>query len=225
MQLETNINRMRRCERRGEGLITENLEEKIDSLIEESEKAKLERKRDRVLSKMDGLYYVLITLSTFVIGILASQRDVFISEGIASFLLLWSMVMIVFSLLNSFIVGFKGMVNDSMENRILAWCLLLVSSGFIVNNLILYCVVLLLGQNPVWVIDALVLLIGISSGFSLFPVMKRFTKWIERNLASLTGQKVDEWGKIRDRILGSIVLIQVSSAATSIVILIIAFYI
>jgi hypothetical protein len=56
-------------------------------------------------------------------------------------------------------------------------------------------------------------------------MLKRFTKWIEHNLASLTGQKVDEWGKIRNRVLSSIVLILASSAATSIVILIIAVYI
>ncbi len=49
------------------------MEEKIDKLITEMDNAKIERKKERVLSKVDGLYNVLIALSTFVFGIIISQ--------------------------------------------------------------------------------------------------------------------------------------------------------
>ena len=55
------------------------LEEKIDFLIAESEKAKLERKKERVLSKIDGLYNVLIALSTFLVGLIISQHGFFVN--------------------------------------------------------------------------------------------------------------------------------------------------
>ena len=54
------------------------VEEKIDLLIAESENAKLERKRERVLSKVDGLYNVLIALSTFLVGLVISQHGFFV---------------------------------------------------------------------------------------------------------------------------------------------------
>ena len=93
------------------------LEEKIDLLIAESEKAKLERKRERVLSKVDGLYNVLIALSTFLVGIVISQHGFFVNAS--SFGLFFSVVGIILSVIFSYVVGFMGMVKDSLENRIL----------------------------------------------------------------------------------------------------------
>lgn len=106
--------------------ITKTIEEKIDFLIEESEKAKIERKRERILSKIDGLYNVLIAFLTFTIGIMVSRYD-FLYEVSG---LLVPLMGIVSTMIFSFSIGFRGMVNDSMENRVLAWCLLIVSLVF-----------------------------------------------------------------------------------------------
>ena len=56
------------------------LEQKIDLLLEETKKAKAERKKERVLSKVDGFYNVLIALSTFAVGILVSQSYYFLAN-------------------------------------------------------------------------------------------------------------------------------------------------
>ena len=96
------------------------LEQKIDSLLEkETKKAKAERKRERVLSKVDGFYNVLIALSTFVVGNLVSQHDYFFGKFSIGFSL--SIIGIVLSMIISYIIGFKGMITDSMENRLISW--------------------------------------------------------------------------------------------------------
>ena len=170
---------------------------KVDWLIEESKKAKIERKRDRVLAKIDGLHNVLIALSTFIIGIIITQNKSLIGVNTAG--ILYSMVGVVLSILFSFVIGFNGMVSDLMEQRVLSWVLLLtcfvsflvIGLAFVANHF--------LGITIWATITSLVL------GVILFVIQiffaKRFTKWLESKLTSLLGEKVDEWGSIKKKVL------------------------
>jgi hypothetical protein len=176
---------------------TKSLEQKIDSLIEEFEKEKQERKRERVLSKIDGLYSLLLALSTFVIGIIISQHDIVIIQG--SIGLLFSLVGIILSMIMSFVIGFKGMVNDSMENRILAWCSLSTTLFFYSTIPVIFLIDFLFGEGTIWTAIAITV-IGFLAGSFQSTFSKRFTRWIETKLTSLLGQKVDVWTKIRKRV-------------------------
>jgi uncharacterized membrane protein len=90
------------------------IEEKIDSLING-------RKRERLLSKTDGLYNLFITISTFIVGIFVSQRDFIAPNVIVSFFLIG----VILSMIGSFIIGFRGMIRDTIRDRLLAYCLLI----------------------------------------------------------------------------------------------------
>ncbi|HKZ94665.1 MAG TPA: hypothetical protein VJ249_08825 [Candidatus Bathyarchaeia archaeon] len=190
------------------------LEEKIDFLIEESEKTKQERKKEKVLSRVDGFFYSLIALSTFTSGLIISQHDFLTAKESAG--LLFLMVAVVFSMLFSFIIGFKGMLYDSMKNRILAWCFLLVCLIFYPTALFVY-VAKIIVQN-----ETAVLLIGLILGTATVLVQglvsKKFTNWLEARLASLLGQKIDVWGEIKGKILSRFLLIYVLSLVVSIAI-------
>jgi hypothetical protein len=97
------------------------LEEKVDLLLMKFEESQQGREKERVLSKIDGLYTLLITLSTFIIGIVVSQRAV-IELNV---LLLFPLIGIVVVMIVSFSLGVKGMIRNSMEHRMLAYCLLI----------------------------------------------------------------------------------------------------
>lgn len=174
---------------------TESLEKKIDSLIEEIQKANLERKREKILSKVDGLYYVLTTFSAFIAGILISQRE----SVIANPLLLLSLIGVLFSAVASFIYGAKGMINDSIENRALAWCLLFASLTYYLSNAFVALNVSISRQGLLWFFlsaFAISFVLGIIQGVLTWV----FSSWIEKKLSSLLGQKVDIYSKIQRKI-------------------------
>lgn len=100
----------------GEG---KTLEEKIDLLNDKLEKDRQERGRDRILSKVDSLYFVFVTLIAFVLGLVINQR----STVSANPFLLYMIIGVLLSMSSSFIVGVRGMIKNSLQSRILAWCL------------------------------------------------------------------------------------------------------
>ena len=104
-----------------------NLEEKIDALQEYLNKVDQERKNERILSKLDGFYNVLISVSTFSIGLIVSQRAYF-SNGISS-IILFLLISIVLSMIVSFIKGINGMIKNILIHRVMSWGLLI--SAFI----------------------------------------------------------------------------------------------
>lgn len=84
---------------------TKRLEERIDLLINELKKEELERKRDKVFSKIDLSYNILIALSIFVAGLIITQRQHF--TGSVSVGILFSMVGVLLSMLYSYCIGFQ----------------------------------------------------------------------------------------------------------------------
>jgi len=191
------------------------LEEKIDFLIEESEKTKQERKKEKALSRIDGLFYSLITLSTFTSGLIISQHDFLTAKESVG--LLFFMVTIVLSMLFSFITGFNGMLYDSMENRILAWCFLLVCLTLYPTILLGSVAKIIFVQNETAVLLSGAVL-GIVTSSVLGLVSKKFTNWLEARLSSVLGQKIDVWEKIKRKILSRFLLIYLLSLAVSIAI-------
>lgn len=85
------------------------LERKIDQLIQDNANSKKEHKREIVLSKVDGLYNVLIAISTFTVGILISQHAYFFNQFSTGFTL--SIIGIVISMIVSYAIGLRGMPN------------------------------------------------------------------------------------------------------------------
>jgi hypothetical protein len=174
---------------------TKSLEKKVDLLIEESQKANLERKREKILSKVDGLYNVLITFSAFIAGILVSQRGFVIANP----LLLLSLIGVLFSAVASFTYGIKGMINDSIENRVLAWCLLFTSLTYYLINAFVTLNVSISVQGLFWLfVSASIIsfVLGIIQGLLNWI----FVSWIEKKLSSLLGEKIDVYSKIERKI-------------------------
>lgn len=197
---------------------TKKLEEKLDLLIDELKKAELGRKRDKVFSKIDSFYNILVALSTFVVGVIITQHQNF--TGPISVGILFSMVGVVPSMLYSYYLGFKGMIKDSIEDRIRAWCLLLVSVlwylmtpvFFVVNALVRNDALL---YNSLAIVFA-VLLLSVAMLSSYI-----FTKWVEARLTSLLNQKIDVWQQIWKNILFAPFIILVATFLISLVIVLI----
>lgn len=191
--------------------IDEQLKQKIDELIQENKKAQRERKKDRILSKIDGLYYVLVTLSTFISGIIVAQHEFVFSFGAEPWL-----VGSVISMLVSFVVGFRAMVNDSLENRMLSWCLLFLSLMIYAWSGVSYLSLRLLGEtNRFWFLIAS----GAGSlvlGMFTPKLAKRLTGWMEAKLSFLLGEKLDVWSKInKDLMYDTLLVVSISILANS----------
>ena len=169
------------------------LAEKIDTLIKEFERARQERKRERILSKMDGLYYVLISISTFASGLMISQHSSLSATS------LYPLTGFLLSMLASFAIGFKGMISDSMENRILAWCLLAASIAWVSVTTIAWWAGFGLKMSGIWLTVAS-FAVGCAAGFFQIVISMIFTRWIEARLSSLLGEDVEVWSKIGKRI-------------------------
>jgi hypothetical protein len=98
------------------------LEEKIDLLQQHLNKVEQERQNERMISKLDGFYNVFITIATFSIGLIVSQR-IYFSTDISS-IILFLLISIVLSMIVSFIKGINGMIKNILIHRILSWGLL-----------------------------------------------------------------------------------------------------
>jgi uncharacterized membrane protein len=73
------------------------LTQKIDSLITDFEENKQKAKRDRVLSKIDGLYNLFITVSVFIVGLIISQNRAVTANIEILFVLLGIIITLIFS--------------------------------------------------------------------------------------------------------------------------------
>jgi len=172
----------------------EGLEEKVDTLIKEFEKARLERKKERILSKVDGLFYVLITLSTFVVGIMVSQHEFVLTNS----WLLFTMVWLVFSMTISFFYGFRGMVVDSLEKRILAWCFLFSTLVSYIPFSIAFYLGEVFGPSALGALFSL--LCGLLSGLVLVLLSWRFARYFGTRLSTLLGEEIGEWRTIGSKV-------------------------
>jgi hypothetical protein len=167
------------------------LEEKIDSLIEEIVQTRKERKRDRVFSKVDGLFYVLISLSTFVVGLLITQYS-FLRQNY----LLLAPIGTLLSMLISFVIGFKGMINDSTELRIWSWCLLFASSSWYLAYPMVGIFGFIFKETLLWRNLALSIF-GLIFGLFQIKIVGKFANWTEVKLTCLLAEKVSVWSEIK----------------------------
>jgi hypothetical protein len=126
------------------------------------------------------------------------------------------MVGVVLSILFSFWIGFKGMVGDSMEQRVLSWVFLLTSFVSYLVIVPAFVANYFLGITFWATITSLVL--GVILFFVQFYFAKRFTKWLESKLTALLGEKVDEWGSIKKKVFNYVFYIIGLSLFVSIVI-------
>lgn len=91
------------------------LNTKLDQLI-------AGREKEQILSRMDGLFNVLITISTFIVGLLITQRTLIAANIFVSF----PLTCVILTLVVSFVIGtVKGVFGKSMYSRLLSYCLLL----------------------------------------------------------------------------------------------------
>jgi len=192
----------------------ESSEEKIDRLLHAFEEDKRERKKARILAKIDGLHNVLIALSTFIIGLIITQNKFLI--GVNTVGILFSMVGVVLSILFSFVIGFKGMVGDLMEQRVLSWVLLLTCFVSFLFIILAFVANHFLGLT-IWATITSAILGGIIYFVQVF-FAKRFTKWLESRLTSLLGEKVDEWNSIKKSVFGYVLYIIAIALVVSVVI-------
>jgi len=170
------------------------LEEKIDSLIEEMKKSRQQRKRDRIFSKIDGLFYVLITLSTFISGIIITQSHFLIETSV-----LLPLIGVLLSMLISFAIGFKGMISYSIENRIYAWYFLLVSLAWYAIFPMNWISIAIFGEQSIWYLVSGGVS-GLLVGFFQVAIAEKLVNWAETKLTSLLREQVSVWSKIKDRI-------------------------
>jgi len=177
------------------------VEEKIDWLIAESEKAKVERKRERVLSKVDGLYNVLIALSTFLIGLVISQHGFFVNAS--SFGLFVSVSGIILSMIVSYVVGFMGMVKDSIETRILSWGLFLTSVTLLGISYVISFVSM---RNDI-VSGLERVSVGLVCVYVILGFSSKIVTLVEAKYSLIIGQETHEWVKIRKNVIFNVGII------------------
>lgn len=189
----------------------QSLETKINFLIAESEKARLERKRERILSKIDALYTVLIAISTFATGIAVAQYGSSFESGVWVIL-----VEIVVAMLFSYWVGFKGMIGDSVENRLFAWSLLiafLTVTVITTSASVLYFLGNRLDPNLTGTLFTIMTLIVFFAPYPLgYLASKKFTLWAQSRLGSLLGEDLAVWEKIKMKVLYRTLAIMLISA-------------
>ena len=98
------------------------LEGKVDLLLKKFNDSKKERLRDSRLAKFDIPIPLFMTFSIFLIGFIINQG---MAIGLNVYAL-FPLIGIVVLLIASFFVFLYGMINDLMEYRMLAYCLLLL---------------------------------------------------------------------------------------------------
>jgi len=170
-----------------------------------------EREKEKILSKTDAIFYVLITLSTFVIGILISQRNVIGLNIIISFPLLG----IVFSLIISFIIGVHGMINNSMKNRMLAYCLLISLPIWYTALPVLFYASKYLSTMELQA-GAIVLVIILT----ILTILRAsaFVRWFEKKFPILFENEINVWKSISMYIIMFVFLIFVLAFISSLII-------
>lgn len=168
------------------------LEEKLETLIREIQKSQDQNSRDRLFSKIDGLFYVFITLSTFISGLTIANLPSLIRPEMSG--LLFPLVLASLSLVTSFTVGFKGMINDSIETRFLAWSLLILCFFTLACFSCTSAIYLALPENNVlrpW----LGFLGGFVSPFFAMLFSSKTIHWIEAKFTILLREKIAVWSE------------------------------
>jgi hypothetical protein len=163
---------------------------------------------------MDGIFNLLVGLSTFLIGILIVQRD-FITSNI---FLLFPLVGIVITMVLSFAIGtIKGIFGQSMRFRVLAYCLLMLL--------------------PIWygTIIGLTYLVTNTSGLPFFATMfvastllciltlvlsRAFSNWFEERFPYLFDKEKNIWNNLYSLILTIIIIIVLVSIISTVIIFI-----
>ncbi len=146
------------------------MEQKIELLIEEYKNSKKERKRENILNKLDSLYNVLITISTFALAILISQHFSFNKIPLGFSL---PIIGIILSLLVSYSIGVKAMITDSLKYRLFSWSLLV--------NCLVYASIL-----PFWALNNNVIVLLVFFLYVLSPIIPII---IGRKLYPLLGEE------------------------------------
>jgi hypothetical protein len=159
---------------------------------------------------------VLIALSTFIVGLIITQNKLLIS--VDSVAILFAMVGVVTSMLFSFVIGFTGMVRDSMEKRVLSWVLLLTCFVSYMFTMLAFIANYLF--RPSIVVSLISVLLGAVLFFIQVYFSKRFTKWLESKLSSLLGETVDEWKNIGKKVVSYVFYIIAISLTVTIIIVI-----
>jgi hypothetical protein len=132
---------------------------------------------------------LLITLSTFIIGLIISQRDVIAINVLVSF----PLVGIVLCMVSLFIIGVKGMVNDSMEYRTLSYCLLLTLPIWYLATAILVVISSVLTASQYQIV-AFIAIFVLSAGTII--IAKLFSQRFEKKLPLLFEKEKNVWKKI-----------------------------
>jgi hypothetical protein len=171
------------------------LKEKVDFLLNRLEESQHEREKERILSKFDGLYNLLITVSTFIIGIIISQHS---AIGMNVFVI-FPMTGVVIVMVTSFILGLKGMIiaKDSMENRILSYCLLLSLPLWYLGLSILFILATVLGTLGTQILTLAITTILFVNTLLL---SKKLTNWFVKQYPSFFEGQEKIWLRIRKRI-------------------------
>jgi hypothetical protein len=186
-------------------------EDKLDVIYETLNEMKHERAREKILSRTDVIYTVLLTLSTFTIGILISQRNSILTNAPMLFFLIG----VVFSMIASFVVGVSGMIKDEMKKRISAYCLLVsLPIWYLSLSILMYVgnyLTELEVQITAYILAPILILLTIWA-------LKSFTKRFERTFPLLFEKDSNIWKDISKDVLFYVMAIFVLSFATALIV-------
>jgi len=96
-------------------------------------------------------------------------------------------------MLISFVIGFKGMINDSTELRIWSWCLLFASSLW-------YLVYPMVGIFAYMNAYLAIAICGVIFGLFQIKIVGKFANWTEVKLTCLLAEKVSVWSEIKNKL-------------------------
>lgn len=192
------------------------LEEKVDLLLRSFQGNQAERQKEKILTKLDGLYTLLISLSTFIFGIAISQR---VTLGLNT--ILWfPLIGIVVTMILSFILGVKGMIitRESIINRMLSYCLLLSLPIWLVTVPLLMLVST--GLNSLELV-VVVFLTGFLLSVITFVLSKRLIGWFMKEFPCLFVGEDDIYRKVRTKIIPYVtIILGIATIITTIIILV-----
>jgi hypothetical protein len=178
----------------------DSLEEKIDWLIWESKNQKIERKKERIISKIDGLYNVLFALTTFFLGLFVSQYHI-LSSSLSY--LLFPIIGLVLSMITSYSIGFLAMVRDSIESRILSWGVFL--SGLTLSLTLYFFLDVAFWTGELLQIFSLLIIQFSFLAFFYFLAL-RFVSFLERKFLNIVGGDSHGWERMKYRVMEKIIL-------------------
>ena len=181
----------------------------IDDVLKELRGILREKKRDKVLAKIDSLFFVLVTLATFFSGIAITWHQTLIQSRMMT-----PIIGLLATLVCAFMIGFKGMVNDDVDTRIYSWSILFASSFWAVGWLAIgiseniYIVLQIQATAQGYLGN---LIVGIVTGISQSVFLKHFISWAENKLTSLLNESVETSPNVYKRALRTVTIIWIIS--------------